>query len=166
VVIAQTNVNSFGGYQFQLADTEATTIGQYFQQYRIALVEIWFRPVFRANAAADQAAFAAPLIYVAVDPNDVSSWGTIAAALSTDNVIVSSDEQTFCLAFEPSPLMAVYAGATTFTSYAHLDTPYWIDTADNSVRHYGIKYAVTAGLTHFQQWEVTIRETVQFRYGR
>lgn len=166
VVIAQTNVNSFGTFQFQLSDTEATSLGVFFQQYRIALIEIWFRPVFRANAAADQAAFAAPLIYTAVDPNDASSWGAISNALATDNVVVSSDEQTFMLAFEPSPLMAVYAGASTFTAFAHLDTPYWIDTADTSVRHYGIKYAVTAGLTHFQQWEVTIRETVQFRYGR
>jgi hypothetical protein len=164
--ITQTNVATFGGYQFELADTEASALGAYFQQYRIAQIEIWFRPVYKANAAAAAPVFTLPLIYVAVDPNDVSSWGTLAAAQSTDNVVVNDDSETFMLKFEPSPLMAVYAGASTFTAFAHLDMPYWIDTADNTVRHYGIKWAIEGGATAFQVWQVSIRQTVEFRYGR
>lgn len=164
--ITQTNVATFGTYQFQLTDTEGSSLGQYFQQYRIAQIEIWFRPVYKANPASGAAAFQLPLIYTAVDPNDASSWGTLAAAQSTDNVVVNDDSETFMLKFEPSPLMAVYAGASTFTAFAHLDLPYWIDTADTSVRHYGIKWAIDGGVSAFQVWQVSIRHTLEFRYGR
>lgn len=164
--ITQANVATFGTYQFQLADTEGSSLGQFFQQYRIAAIEIWFRPVYKANAAAGAAAFTTPLIYTAVDPNDASSWGTLGAAQSTDNVVVNDDSETFMLKFEPSPLMAVYAGASTFTAFAHLDVPYWIDTVDTTVRHYGIKWAIEAGSTAFQVWQVSIRQTLEFRYGR
>jgi len=166
-VISQTQFDSFGTFQFQLADTECSSVAAYWQQYMITKVVITFRPMYRSNSIAQRASALLPLIFVAVDPNDISSWTVMTQAEAHDNVIVNSDEKSFKISFKPSAAVAMYAGA--FTSFGHADGNIWIDTGNTSVRHYGVKWGIqgsgVAGAVD-QAWNVTVQEFVSLRYGR
>lgn len=157
-------VDAFGTFQFTLADTEAVSFAPLFEQYRITKIEMTFRPMFRANGASLSGSYIMPLIYVAVDPNDVSSWSLRSQAQSHDNVTVLGDEEPFTISFEPSVATAVYNGA--FSGFGH-QRNIWIDTGTTGARYYGVKWCITAGVTpDIQHWEVVSRYTVAFRFGK
>jgi hypothetical protein len=165
--ISAAQVDTFGGYQYELTDTEASIFHSYFEQYQITMIEAFFRPMFRANSVVQAADGNMPLIYVATDPDDISAWGTISAAQSVDRVIEMDDSEGFVVKFQPVVSTALYDGA--FTAFANVDFAPWINTASVTVRHYGLKWAVTGsgvGAVPYQTWNVDHRYTVRFRLGK
>jgi len=166
-VLTQAQADTFGAFQFELTDTEASSVAAFWQQYQIQAIEMQFRPMYRANPVIDDTVCVIPLIFVAVDPNDISSWTTLSQAESHDNVAIKDDDRGFTLRLRPSVAAALYAGA--FTAFGHFPQQPWIDTASNSVRHYGVKWAITGSgfaASHYQSWRVISRYTVAFRYGK
>jgi len=167
--ISQMQFDTFGSFQFQLADTAADQFAQYFQQYRIEKVELFFRPMYRATSIASAAAVGmSPLLYIAADPNDVSNWATIAQAQNVDGVMISDDETGFVMTLTPLPASPVYQGGL-FQGFSTLDLRPWIDTGSDTVAYYGVKWAISGnGLaaTPGQSWNVAIRYTIAFRLGK
>lgn len=166
-VIAQGSTDAFGTLDFRLSNIDsAVAWGALFQQYKIRKAEVFFRPMFRANAALATPIFLPPLIYVAVDVNDGSSWSAITQAERAAGCVTRDDSAGFGLEFQPRTAMALYAGS--FSAYAEAPEV-WIDTGDATVRHYGMKWAVLGagiGSSTEQQWNVTTRFTVTFRLPR
>lgn len=167
VVIIQDDLDSFGGFDFRLAIlTQGGNFAALFQQYRIDMVELTFRPMYRANPVSATPSLI-PLIYVAPDINDGSSWSSISSACAADRVAQYDDSESFRLSLTPRVATDVYAGA--FGSFAMPNDRPWIDTDSPAVRHYGVKYAVTGagiGATALQAWNVSIRYTVTLRKSR
>lgn len=165
VRITQASADVFGGFQYLLDDTPAVNFAGVFQMYRIEHVETFFRPVYRANAAPVASNYEMPLLLVAVDPNDVSSWSNYLAAQSAENACVMGDDTPFCVKFRPQ--CQGYLLAASSVAAMSSGTP-WINCDQTSVRHYGLKYAISGGgaATAFQEWVVQHRHTVSFRISR
>jgi len=167
VVIVQSQFDSFGAFQFELADTEASAVAAFWQQYQLVKIEASFRPMFRANPVIDDTVCAIPLIMVASDPNDISSWTVMTQAESHTNLVVRDDDAGFVVTFKPSVATALYAGA--FTAFGHYDSAPWVDTATPTVRYYGLKWGITGSgfaASHYQSWRVMFRHTVRLRYAK
>jgi len=164
VRITQAAADVFSGFDYRLDFTPAVNFAGVFQTYRIDLVESFFRPVYRANPAS-LITYEMPLIVVAVDPTDLSSWTTFSQAQSAENAMVMGDDVPFCVKFRPQT--QGYLQAATSVSANSSGTP-WINCDETSVRHYGLKYAITGGgaATVFQHWIVQHRYTVSFRMSR
>ncbi len=164
VRITQAAGDVFSGFDYRLDQTPAVNFAGVFQTYRIELVETFFRPVYRANPA-NLTSYEMPLLVVAVDPTDVSSWTTFSQAQSAENASVMGDDVPFCVRFRPQ--VQGYLQAATSVSAMSSGTP-WINSDETSVRHYGLKFAITGGgaATSFQHWIVQHRHTVSFRISR
>jgi len=165
-VINQLQADAFGTIQFELVDTEASSFAALYEQYRITKVEVFFRAMYRANPIIDDTVCIIPLIFVAVDPNDISAWTVLTQAQYHENVTVVDDKEPICVRFEPSTATALYNG--TFAGFGHTRNV-WVDTSYNTVRYFGVKWAITGSgfaASHYQAWHVTVRETIQFRFGR
>jgi len=154
----------FGGFDYRLDQTPALTFAGVFQTYRIDLVETFFRPVYRANAAS-LVGYEMPLLMVAVDPTDLSAWTVFSQAQAAENASSMGDDTPFCVRFRPQ--CQGYLQAAVSVSAMSSGTP-WITCDEPSVRHYGLKYAITgaAAATSFQHWIVQHRYTVSFRLSR
>lgn len=165
--ITQSLLDVFGTVQFLLTDiAQSASYAALYQQYCLMGVEIFFRPMFRATSIVDDTTVVMPLLFVASDPNDISSWATLADARNAENVTVNDDSQGFCVKFSPQAAVAAYNGA--FAGFASTSEKVWIDTTYNTVRHYGLKYCITGnGLaSNYQAWSVETRYHFQFRFGR
>lgn len=144
---------------------QASTFTALFDQYRIAWVEVEYRPMGGYSGLGSLGGALVPLIYTAVDYDDNTSWSSIAQAREYQNAVVHQNE-VFTIKFKPHVAMAAYSGA--FTSFANVESP-WIDAASPTVQHYGVKTAITAGSagqTFLQIWNITSRLTVEFRNVR
>jgi len=66
--------------------------------------------------------------------------------------------------FKPRCSAALLVSAGTFTGNENIQSP-WIDTAANTVAHYGLKAALTAGGAGFsaQIYSITVRALFEFR---
>lgn len=168
LTIAQADVDAFGAFDFRLAYVDqGAAYAALYQQYRIDKVELFFRPMYRANPALATPLFIVPLIFTAVDLNDISSWGAMSSAQRAAGVVVHDDSGGFGVSFTPRVAMAVYAGA--FTAFAAPAERPWLDTGSDAVRHFGLKWAILGGgigATAEQVWNVAIRYTVSFRLPR
>jgi hypothetical protein len=165
VRITQTAADVFSGFDYRLDFTPAVNFAGLFQMYRIVQVESFFRPMFRANPVS-LTTYVMPLLVVAVDPNDISSWTVFSQAQAAENAVVMGDDTPFCVKFRPQVQGALQA-ATLVTAASSLNT--WVNCDETSIRHYGLKYAITGaggGATVFQSWIVQHRYTVEFRISR
>jgi len=162
--ILQTTSDSFGATDFRLTNTDASTLSQYFEEYMISKVECFFRPMYRQSSY-DSLAYA-PIIYVRPDPIDSSTWTSVADARASDGVITMDDTAGFCVKFSPRVNSYVYSGSVNNSG---APGPVWLSTGDNSVRHYGLKWAVTGGgasATEFQEWNFSFRMEVRMRIAK
>lgn len=166
VELLQAAADVFGTVNFKLADIfEVTQFQTIFQQYRFLQVEVFFRPVYRANPASLGAAYIMPLIYVGVDTSDGGSWTTTNQARSYDNVIITGDNEPFMVRFKPQMLFEVFGAGVASPAGAGNS---WLSTDDVQVRHYGVKFAITGSgaLPEFQSYIVDYRAAIEFRLGQ
>jgi hypothetical protein len=164
-VAAQAVADTFGTYDFRLVDTDAFNLGAHYEHYCISKIEAFFRPQYRANNIATLGKM--PIIYVAADPTDTSSWTSLSEARGHDCVITMDDSEGFCIVLSPRVNTYIYAGSAVNSGIGNANQ--WINTADTGVRHYGIKWAILGAggaLTDLQEWNVSIRYTVHFRIGK
>lgn len=161
---AQTISDSFGALDFRLSNTDASALAAYFEEYMISKVEVFFRPMYRANSVSSLAYM--PIIYVRPDPVDGGTWTSVADARASDGVITMDDSAGFCVTFSPRINAYVYSGSSVPSGDPG---PMWLSTGDTGVRHYGLKWAITGGgasATEFQEWNVSIREEVRLRIAK
>lgn len=126
-----------------------------FDQYRIALVELWLvpkNPQIGASAPTDNLA-------TVIDYDDSSPLTTYAQALDYVNVVSTSALMAHYRKFVPHVAVAAYSGA--FTSFMNETAP-WIDAASPSVQHYGFKVALTQS-TSVCSFDLTVRLHTEWR---
>ncbi len=155
--------NAVGAFSYSLSNLDQyTSFTGLFDQYRITKISIQFRPMF-TNFTPSSSTLV-PLIYTACDFDDDNN-PTISGIKEYQNCQVHEYE-TFTHVFTPHAAIAAYSGS--FTSYANMAKP-WIDVASPNVKHFGLKYAIEAGIsgqTQLQSWNISSRLEVEFKHVR
>ncbi len=155
-------VYGYYGFNFTLNDlADVTSYTATYDQYRISLVECFFKPCTQPSVAAgSQYAF----LHIATDYDDSTAPSTPGQLLSYANCTILSPGESHARSFQPHVALAAYSGA--FTSYAN-DKNRWIDAASPSVQHYGLKCTVTQSTsTNVQTWYLYVRYHVELKNQR
>jgi len=154
---SDTVVEYKGAINFALAQlNDFSSYQEIFDLYRIAMVEVTYRP--RANINTSGTANYCGMLYSAVDLTDST---TIASTKLNEypGVVKTEAIKEHVHTFVPSVAVAAYSGA--FTSYMNVSAP-WIETSSSSVQHYGVKHALTISPATFA-YDVTARIHFQFK---
>lgn len=130
-----------------------------FDQYRIPLIEVCFRP--RANFEYSASANTGQLITV-IDLDDSVPLTTMGQAADYANALIGRGIDSQRRVFRPHCALAAYSG--TFTSYANVASP-WIDCTSSGVIHYGVKTAWSQTDSVYSV-DFTVRILAEFRNVR
>jgi len=129
-----------------------------FDQYRIRMAEVAFRPrTIPLLAATNTGLFATVL-----DFDDGNNLTTFAQAEDYENAMIGKGDEPQRRTLIPHAALAAYSGA--FTSFANVQDM-WIDAASSGVVHYGIKTAWTQTDVAYTT-DITVRYWVEFRNVR
>jgi len=153
-------------FKFQLNDlADYTSFQVIFDQYKIDKVQVQIRPIGRAQPIVGINTEKIPLLFTVIDYDDATAPTGTSQLKEYSNCNVSLYE-TVVATFAPHMALAAYSGA--FSSFANVG-PTWIDIANPSVQHYGLKLACEAGLsgqTLLQYWDIQFKYQVSFRNVR
>lgn len=109
-----------------------------FDQYRIDFIEAWITP--RIDTVVPSAASNPGIFHTVIDFDDSSTLTTIGQALDYSNVMMASGVVGHYRAWKPHVAGVVQSGSQV--SVHNLTSP-WLDSANTSVQHYGLKTAWT-----------------------
>ncbi len=163
-----TATDVFAAWAFCLADVpNITALSSLFDQYRIDEIQFRLRTrnpaVTVQNAASPNYATTSPLIVV--DRDDAAAPTTLSELQQYDNCNCFSTQDSIDIVFEPSITPSVFSGGA-FSGYAVDESgKYWLDVANTSIPHYGIKIAMPALVTSTTQkfdWDVEAVYKVSF----
>jgi hypothetical protein len=153
----------YGALNFSLSSLSGYSNLNIWDQYRIDAVRVSIVPTANALFTTDLSDQVYSELYCVIDYDDSTNLTSLASALKYDNCIVLVPTESLERTFQPRLAVAAYSGS--FTSYANMP-PQWIDTVNNAVQHYGIKYAISpavAGQTTMQSWDVITEYYISFR---
>lgn len=162
----------FGSWAFCAADIpNIASFGAAFDAYRIE--EIQFRlksknnAVFLAGTASPNNA--SPSLFVVVDQDDNTTPTTMSELQQYDNCNEVTAQDSLDIIFTPAITPSVFSGGA-FSGYSiDADGKTWLDLANTSIPHYGIKLglsALVASTTFKWDWEVSAWYKISFRRGR
>lgn len=158
-------VDNTGAFTFTLNDVpQVTSFQALFDQYRIAEIQVTFRPMYTGTSIAVTVSNIIPQIYTAVDFDSATT--TSIAAIREYSTCKTHELEDFAIRFKPGIAMAAYSGA--FTSFANM-TNQWLDLASPAIQHYGLLYGIEAGnsgQTALQVWNVEFQYKLEFRNYR
>lgn len=149
-------------YNFTLSQCGLINSGQW-DQYKIQAIRFTVSPDQNAVGLFTNAAVAYTPMYVVIDYDDATPLGSFTAAEAYSNCIVLGAGESCDRLFKPRMAVAAYAGA--FTSFANVGDM-WIDAANTTVQHYGVKIVVPgvlAGQTTLPSWQISIEYFIAFR---
>lgn len=152
--VTNTSVPSFKSYLWTLSDiANAGNYTALFDQYRLTQVEFWTFPTVSSGAING-------LYKSVVDYDNASNLSSLANADEYQNVHVTTFGSGHYRRLTPHAATALYAG--TFASFGNVASP-WIDCANPTVQHYGIKLVadVTTGGTF--SFDVLTKYYFEFR---
>ncbi len=169
-LIQNSATSVYAAVAFQLSDLPNTSsFSALFDQYKIERVKLHFRArnnaVFVANTASPNGGV--PMGTVAVDRDDASAWTSATDGLQYDNAIQFNGEEDFEVELVPSITPSVFASGA-FSGYG-VRSPMWIDIANTSVPHYGVKLHIgplSATVTSSWVWDVGAEYIVSFKNSR
>jgi len=161
-----------GAIAFVLNDlNQASTFASMFDQYRFE--EVHFRLTTRNNAVSTFLNAATtedvPYLLFVVDRDDSTAVGTLPALGEYDNVQQISGISNLDIILQPSVAPAIFSGGA-FSGYSIArgdDT--WVDIANLSVPHYGIKFGISAldvSTTAKWSYDITAWYKISFRNVR
>jgi len=142
--------------------SQSAQMGAVFDQYRIAEIEMTFRPAFTTGVSNMRP----PLLYLVVDLDDsVPLSGGSAPYLAYDNCSESQFE-TVVMSFVPHCTMGVLDN-TGVVAAGNITAP-WLDMADSAVEHFGVKLGMGPLGTAIvaQAFTITSRFRLQLRNFR
>lgn len=166
------STDTYAAWAFCLADIpNVASIGALFDQYRIDLIQFRLRSrnpsVFVANIASPNNATTTPL--VVVDRDDATAPTTLSELQQYDNCQIISAQDSIDIVLWPSITPSVFSGGA-FSGYAVQDSgDVWLDLANTSIPHYGIKVgmpALVASTTQKFDWDVEAFYHVSFKNKR
>jgi len=138
---------------------QTSQLASVFDQYRIRLIEVCFRP--HSNDQPTAVNFDG-IFSTVIDYDDATVLATAAQAQDYASVLNSEGYEAQRRCYVPHIAVAAYSGA--FTSFANEEAP-WIDTSSAGVIHYGIKTAWTV-TSAVCTYDVFSRAWFQFRNVR
>lgn len=159
-----------GAIEFKLDDlSQVATFSSLFDQYRIDRVHLRIRPkntaFFLASVASPNQA--SPDILLVADFDDSTAPASSSELKQYQNVVIMNGGDSLDAIIEPSLTPAIYSGGA-FSGYG-VENSRWLDIANTSIPHYGVKFAVTAlqaTATYSYQWDVEAWYQVSFRNVR
>jgi len=155
--------NTFGSVAVTLGDLpEASALASVFDQYRMDEFEVWIKP--RANSFASNTAGFLPTLTAVVDRDDSTTPTSMSYLQQYDNVVHAEVSEGTLFRFTPSATPSIYASGA-FSGYA-IEENLWIDSTNNDVPFYGIKFGVSAtAITNPTQftWEVIVFAFLSFK---
>ncbi len=153
-----TNTGFFSLY-FRLADfpQASGTFGPLCDQYRISEVKVSFFPQMIVNYQGASGQLAPP-IYTVCDYDDSSVLTAITDIFQYQNAEIHSPYKPFSMTLKPR--VAVPSG----TGFANLPAQ-WLDTADQTVQHYGVK-GVIPWINTSMAWNVIVEASIELRSVR
>lgn len=161
-----------GAIAFRLDDLDqVTTLSSLFDQYRIDRVHLRIstknQNVNLASISSPNQAY--PTMWVATDYDDATALASISELRQYPSVVTLTPGNSVDVIIEPSVTKAVYASGA-FSGYTvESSEDQWIDVANTSVPHYGVKFGVAglqASSTWSWQWSVEAWYSVSFRNVR
>jgi len=155
--------DTLGAIQHELVDIDQSGDPiALFEFYRIAKVEIWFRPVGNFETPTTVAIQTnAYEMWTSVDLDDGSSPGSLIILRARQGVKTHYGLKPFKVTYKPKPVMPLYNGA--FAGFA-VAKNVWVSTAYPTVRYYGLKYGipgVVGTTTAVPAWTYDMRYTIQ-----
>jgi len=157
-ITSSTTIPLFGTFNFAFSQLDQVTqLAAVFDQYRIAMVEITFKP--RANQSTGSGT---SLFYSCVDLDDSTNASSINAIEDYPGCQVTENYVQHKHTFVPHIAVAAYSGV--FTSFANETAP-WIDVASTQVQHYGVKFGFAVSATTYL-YDPVVRMHFQFRNVR
>jgi hypothetical protein len=140
-----------GAYTITLSNfPTATLFAGLFDAYMIKSVKILFQNVSTLPSSGSYAP-----ITTAIDYDDSTATVNLS---DRDTAMTVPAGKYFERAFVPRVAVALYGGST-FSAFGQMKNE-WIDTANPSVPHYGLKYTTGVSSTTLPLWEVSIRAVV------
>lgn len=167
LVRAQTT-DCFESYAFCLADVpNVASLAALFDQYRIEEIQLRFRSrspgLFVANSASPN--YSCPNLLAVVDRDDAAAATTILELQQYDNCQQISTQDSLDIILKPSITPSVFSGGA-FSGYAVEESgEMWLDVANTSIPHYGVKIGITslvATSTQKIDWDVYAVYKVSF----
>lgn len=164
-----TNANVFASWAFCLQDiANVASVGALYDQYRIDSILFRMRSKNNAisvyNTASPNNAAVGPLVVIDRDDNTAPTTLTELHQYETCQDLTSQDSLDILI--DPSITPSVFA-AGAFSGYAVDDSgKYWLDLANTSIPHYGIKCGIPAlptSTTNRFDWLVEAWYKVSFR---
>jgi len=161
----------FGSMAFSLQDLDqVTSLTAIFDQYRIDRVIVQIKSLnpsanFNTSSAANSAT---PTVYWVVDRDDSTTPTTTAQLREYDNVQVAESYDNVEIDLQPSVTPAIYASGA-FSGYGVTRTGVWLDCANVSIPHYGVKFGITeltAAATDTYYWHCQFCYYLSFRNVR
>lgn len=163
-----TSSDVFVSLAFCLADiANLSSLSALFDQYRIDEIQLRFRSrnpgVFLANQASPNYSSVSPLLVI--DRDDATLPTTLLELQQFDNCQQFSAQDSIDVIFEPSITPSVFSGGA-FSGYSVDDSgKYWLDVANTSIPHYGVKLGLPALVSTTTQrfdWDVEAVYKVSF----
>lgn len=164
-----TSSDVFASWAFALADVpNISSLGALFDQYRIEEIQFRLRSrnpgVFVANQASPNYSTTTPLLVI--DRDDNTAPTTLGELQQYDNCQQFSAQDSIDVVFKPSVTPSVFSGGA-FSGYAVEESgKYWLDVANTSIPHYGIKLGMPALVATTSQrfdWDVEAVYKVSFK---
>jgi len=135
---------TLGVLAFKLSDMlNYSAFTSIFDQYLIKRITVKFESLAQVVAANDTVAAAtitAPRFYTAIDYYDSTVPAAPQNVIARTGVTTTRVTRSFSRSFQPLSLAMIYEGVGT----GYNPSPRWIDCADPSVPHYGLKYCLEA----------------------
>jgi len=167
-ITSQSVANTESNYSFALNDLDqVTTFTALFDAYRIDKVMITFFPVMNVNqVAAGNNGLATPF-YTAIDHDDTSSLGSVAAirqyATCQENISYDRVKRSVF----PKVAQSVFRTTVATFGFSEPDRSPWIDCAYPDVAHYGIRTIMgSTGTAGTAVYNVSCRYLLSFKNTR
>jgi len=161
-IIGSAAANVTGGFAFALNNlNQDASFQALFDQYQIVAVDFTVRP--RCNAFVATATSSPPPLYLVIDYDNVTALSSAAQATEFSTCAIVEVYQSCRRVFKPRLAAAAYATAGAgFTGY--LNTTGWVDSAYDTVQHYGVKWFLPQCTASFTpEWDLDIKLHLMFR---
>jgi hypothetical protein len=167
-IVAVPTTNTLGTISVELGDfVQASAFATIFDQYRIE--KLHFRLTPDTNVRDDSQAASpnqsVPFLAVVVDHDDASAPASFAALQEYDNVETATGWEGLSVELTPSVTPAIFASGA-FNAYEVVPSDrMWLDIANTTCPHYGIKFGVTAlQATSTNNWLWSVQCWVQVSF--
>ncbi len=145
VITNAASANTYGNIQHTLADiTNYSTYTTMFDSYRIAAVKIRFLPVGVeevVNLPSNATPALAPLIYTVIDYDDGNTPSSINSLINYSTLRMNSMGKGFTRYYKPRIPGCIANSSGTIVAGSTIRPP-WLDCAQPSIAHYGLKFAM------------------------